>query len=47
MPTIKDIPQELIVDLKDKVAIVYDNGLFIEFAKTISKSFKKVYYYMP
>jgi len=47
MPTIKDIPQELIVDLKDKVAIVYDNGLFLEFARVLAKSFKKVYYYMP
>jgi phosphoribosylamine-glycine ligase len=47
MPTIKDVPIGQIVNLKEKVAIVYDNGLFIEIAKTLSKSFKKVYYYMP
>lgn len=47
MPTITDIPKEKIVNLKDKTAIVYDNGLFIELAKTLSKSFKKIYYYMP
>lgn len=47
MPTLKDIPQNKIVNLKEKTAIIYDNGLFVEFAKTLSKSFKKVYYYMP
>lgn len=47
MPTINDIPLNERVNLKDKIAIVYDNGLFIEIAKTLSKSFKKVYYYMP
>jgi phosphoribosylamine-glycine ligase len=47
MPTIKDVPIGQIVNLKEKVAIVYDSGLFIEIAKTLSKSFKKVYYYMP
>lgn len=47
MPTINDVPLTEIVNLKDKVALVYDNGLFVEIAKTLSKSFKKVYYYMP
>ena len=47
MPTIKDIPLGQIANLKDKIAIVYDNGLFVEIAKTLAKSFKKVYYYMP
>lgn len=47
MPTINDIPNSIKVDLKDKIAIVYDNGLFVEIAKTLSNSFKKVYYYMP
>jgi predicted RNase H-like HicB family nuclease len=47
MPTINDVPLGQMVNLKDKVAIVYDNGLFIEIAKTLAKSFKKVYYYMP
>ncbi|HSN08068.1 MAG TPA: hypothetical protein VLS85_03465, partial [Hanamia sp.] len=47
MNTINDIPKELQVDLKDKVALVFDNGLFVEIGKTLSKSFKKVYYYCP
>ena len=47
MPTIKDVPIGQQANLKEKVAIVYDNGLFLEIAKTLSKSFKKVYYYMP
>jgi hypothetical protein len=47
MPTIKDIPQNKIVNLKEKTAIIYDYGLFVEFAKTLSKSFKKIYYFMP
>lgn len=47
MPTINDLPGDVRVDLKEKVALVYDNGLFVEIAKTLSKSFKKVYYYMP
>lgn len=47
MNTINDVPKELQVDLKTKTVIVYDNGLFVEIAKTLSKSFKKVYYYCP
>jgi hypothetical protein len=47
MPSIKDIPHNELVDLKQKVAIVIDNGLFIEIARLLSKEFKKVYYYMP
>jgi len=47
MNTINDIPKEDIDDLSEKVAMVIDNGLFIEIAKTLSKSFKKVYYFMP
>lgn len=47
MPTIEQLPEGARVNLKDKVALVYDNGLFVEIAKTLSKSFKKVYYYMP
>lgn len=47
MPTINDVPFGQLANLKEKIALVYDNGLFIEIAKTLSKSFKKVYYYMP
>lgn len=47
MPTIDQLPEGMITDLKEKVALVYDNGLFVEIAKTLAKSFKKVYYYMP
>lgn len=47
MATIKDIPQDKIVDLKEKTVMIYDNGLFIELGKTLSKYFKKVYYCMP
>jgi predicted RNase H-like HicB family nuclease len=47
MGTVEMIPEGLKIDLKEKVALVYDNGLFVEIAKTLSKSFKKVYYYMP
>src|ERR1700734_2404600 len=47
MATINDIPVGNLVNLKEKTAIVHDNGLFIEIAITLSKYFKKVYYYMP
>lgn len=47
MPTINDVPKEARVNLKEKTVLVYDNGLFVETAKTLAKSFKKVYYYMP
>lgn len=46
MPTINDVPSDIKVNLKDKTVLVVDNGLFVELAKTLSKSFKKVYYYM-
>lgn len=35
------------LNLKDKCAIVYDHGGYVEIAKTLSKSFGKVYYYSP
>ena len=47
MPTVKDIPIGLLANLKEKTALFFDYGLFIEQAKTLSKSFKKVYYYAP
>jgi len=33
------------VNLKDKIVLVWDNGLFVEIAITLSKHFKKVMYY--
>ena len=42
MPTVKDIPIGLLANLKEKTALFFDYGLFIEQAKTLSKSFKKV-----
>jgi hypothetical protein len=47
MPTINEIPINERVNLKTKTAIVVDNGLFLEIARTLAKDFKKVYYYMP
>lgn len=47
MPTINDVPQELRVNLAEKTVMVHDYGLFVETAKTLSKAFKKVYYYCP
>lgn len=47
MPSIRDVPVNELVDLSSKVAICVDNGLFIEIARQLAKSFKKVYYYMP
>jgi predicted RNase H-like HicB family nuclease len=35
------------VDLSKKSVLVYDNGLFIELAIKLSKTYKKVYYYVP
>lgn len=46
MNTIQDIPKELQEDLKTKTAMVIDAGLFVELAKTLSKTFHKVYYFM-
>jgi hypothetical protein len=34
-------------DPKDVVALVVDNGLFIELALKLAKTYKKVYYYVP
>ena len=34
-------------NLKDKVALFYDYGLFVELAVRLAKDFKKVYYYCP
>lgn len=34
-------------DSKDVVALVVDNGLFIELALKLAKTYKKVYYYVP
>jgi hypothetical protein len=36
-----------IKDPKDVVALVVDNGLFVELALKLSKTYKKVYYYVP
>ena len=46
MNTINDIPEELREDLSTKTAMVVDSGLFVELSKTLSSSFKKVYYFM-
>lgn len=35
------------MDFKDKTVMIIDNGLFIELAITLSKSFGKVYYHTP
>jgi predicted RNase H-like HicB family nuclease len=35
------------VDLSEKSVLFYDNGLFIELAIKLSKTYKKVYYYVP
>jgi hypothetical protein len=35
------------IDLSNKTCLFYDNGLFIELAIKLSKSFGKVYYYNP
>jgi hypothetical protein len=32
-------------ETSNKIALIYDYGMFLEFARTLSKSFKKVYYY--
>lgn len=34
-------------DPSDVVCLVYDNGLFVEQARVLAKTFKKVYYYVP
>jgi len=34
-------------DPKDVVALVVDNGLFVELALKLAKTYKKVYYYVP
>jgi hypothetical protein len=47
MNTINDVPEGLIENLKTKTAMCVDNGLFLEVAKTLSKSFKEVLYFMP
>jgi hypothetical protein len=36
-----------IKDPKDVVALVVDNGLFVELAIKLAKTYKKVYYYVP
>lgn len=35
------------VDLKTKTLCVVDNGLFVSFARTLAKGFKKTYYHTP
>jgi len=35
----------MIKDPSDVVCLVVDNGLFVELALKLSKTFKKVYYY--
>jgi phosphoribosylamine-glycine ligase len=44
---LSEIPKDKIVNLKDKTALIYDYGLFTELARTLSKKFKKVYYFVP
>lgn len=45
MNSLEDIPEGLRDDLSTKTVMVVDNGLFVEIAKTLSKSFKQVLYY--
>jgi len=35
------------VNLKDKTILIYDNGLFFDFALKLADYYKKVYYYVP
>lgn len=35
------------VNLKEKVALVYDYGLFVSLASKLGETFEKVYYYVP
>jgi hypothetical protein len=35
------------MDYKDKTVLVFDQGLFVEWAVLLSRSFGRVYYYMP
>ena len=35
------------VDLSDKVAMVYDRGLYLYLAERLAQDFKKVHYYLP
>lgn len=45
MNKVEDLPEGLQDDLSTKTVMVLDNGLFVEIAKTLSKSFKRVLYY--
>lgn len=36
-----------IKDPSDVVALVVDNGLFVEIAIKLAQTYKKVYYYVP
>ena len=45
MNKVEDLPEGLRDDLSTKTVMVIDNGLFVEIAKTLSKSFKRVLYY--
>lgn len=44
MNKVTDLPAHQQDNLSEKTALIIDNGLFIEIAKTLSSSFKKVYY---
>jgi len=45
MNKVTDLPVKQRDDLSTKTALVIDNGLFVEIARTISKSFGRVLYY--
>lgn len=47
MNTVNDIPKLDRANLSEITAVIYDNGLFCEVAKTLGETFKKVYYYCP
>ena len=35
------------VNLKETSILIYDNGLFFDFALKLTEYYKKVYYYVP
>ena len=44
-PTREEPDQD--IDLSDKVAMIYDRGLYLYLAERLAQDFKKVYYYLP
>lgn len=47
MNRVEGLPLHKRDDLSEKTVMVVDNGLFVEIAKTLSKSFKRVLYFCP